>query len=384
MSRDRYRAEEDWEDEEDGDDDYVEEKEYSKLQRQRTRGQHRTGRRGGWSCLFIGCLGGIVLTILLIAAVIFVASGTGSTQISHLLPALPVPGGSVGGSSSTSTYMQKSQQTLQLASIAQMQVHNQVGDISISVDPGVSAPTVMMVKKVQATSSADAQNEFGRISVQVQANSTTNTMVVSVILPDTSSDILSKDSDAVDVSITLPPGVVAGAGTSPSPTVGTNTSAGTSHVLSRAGAIPAPTLVLNADTSVGNVVIDGLNGVLVVKDSFGNVTVHNATLADGSHLETGTGNVDFDGTLNLTSTANPQPMFKIQAEKGNVDVTLPATTNVTLDANVNIGSIKSDFPITITNSAGSPSYYGPLMSDTTPAAVLVLDVSSGNIALHKD
>jgi hypothetical protein len=281
-----------------------------------------------------------------------------------------------------------------------MQVHNQVGDISITVDPDASAPTVTMVKMVQATSSADAQKEFGRISVQVQADSTTNTLVVSVILPDTSSDILSKNSDAVDVAITLPPGVVTSTGqaTSTSAFVAGEAAAGAdaSQVRNGPERSEGSVLELNADTSVGNVLINGLNGVLVVKDSFGNVTVHKAMLADGSHLETGTGDVVFDGALNLSTgvmnhapTSNPQPMFKIQAEKGNVDVTLPATTNVTLDANVNVGSIKSDFPITITNSGGSPSYYGPLVGRdesrpyATPTAVLVLDVSSGNIDLHE-
>jgi hypothetical protein len=182
-------------------------------------------------------------------------------------------------------------------------------------------------------------------------------LTVSVILPDTGSSILSKESDTVDVIITLPPGVV------------------------RSTGVP---LTLNADTSVGNVLVKGLNGILLVKDSFGNVTVHQATLADGSHLETGTGDVVFDGALDTTNSASPQPMYKIQAEKGNVDVSLPASTNVILDANVNVGSIKSDFAINVTSTGGSPSYYGPLISSATPpSAVLVLDVSSGNIDLHQ-
>jgi len=309
-------------------------------------------RRGSWSCLLIGCAGGVLIVVLLAIAGVFVVAGNGSLPVP-----LPVPGVGVGGSSKSSLFMQQSQQTVQLTTIAQMQVHNQVGDISITVDPGATAPTVTIVKKVQATSSVAAQKEFGRISAQVQADSTANTLTVSVILPNTSSNILSKDSDAVDVTITLPPGVVTKAG--------------------------GP-LSVNVDTSVGNVLVTGLHGVLVVKDSFGNVTIHQAILSDGSHLETGTGDVVFDGALDLTGSANPQTMFKIQAEKGNVDVSLPATTNVILDANVNVGSIKSDFPITVTTTAGSPSYYGPLMSSATPPmAKLVLDVSSGNITLHQ-
>jgi len=356
MSRDRHRAQEDWDEEQDDDSDEDDE-EYEPHPRQhrgRRQDEEEDGqaqrRRGSWPCLLKGCVGGILIVVLLTAAIVFVIAGNGSNPV-------PVPGGSIGGVSNSSTYMQQSQQTLQLATIAQIQVYNQVGDIAISVDSGAAVATVTTVKKVKAGSSSDAQKEFGRISVQVLADSSTNTVTVSVILPDTGSSILSQNSDAMDVTITLPPGVVKNTG------------------------LP---LALNADTSVGNVLVNGLNGMLVVKDSFGNVTVRHSMLADGSHLETGTGDVVFDGALNTTGGANPQPMFKIQAEKGNVDVSLPATTNVILDANVNVGSIKSDFAIRVTSNGGSPSYYGPLISSaTTPSAVLVLDVSTGDVDLHQ-
>lgn len=350
MSRDRHRAQEDWDEEQDdnSDEDDEEYEAHPRQHRRRRQDEQPQRRRGSWPCLLKGCVGGILIVVLL--TVVFVIAGNGSNPV-------PVPGGSIGGVSNSSTYIQQSQQTLQLATIAQIQIYNQVGDISISVDPGASVATVTTVKKVKAGSNSEAQKEFGRVSVQVQADSLTNTVTVSVILPDTGSSILSQNSDAVDVTITLPPGVVKNTG------------------------VP---LTLNADTSVGNVLVDGLNGMLVVKDSFGNVTVRHSTLADGSHLETGTGDVVFDGVLDTTGSANPQPMFKIQAEKGNVDISLPATTNVILDANVNVGSIKSDFAIKVTSTGGSPSYYGPLISSaTTSSAVLVLDVSTGDIDLHQ-
>ena len=357
MSRNRHRGQEDW-DEEQNDDSDEDQYENEARPRQRTRRRQDEEedydqpqrQRGSWPCLLIGCAGGILIVVLLAVAGVFVVAGNGSIPV-------PVPGGGIGGVSNASTFMQQSQQTLQLATIAQMQIHNQVGDVSITVDSGAAVAMVTTVKKVKAASNNEAQREFGRISVQVQADSSTNTLTVSVILPNTGSSILSKDSDAVDVTITLPPGVI------------------------RSTGVP---LTLHADTSVGNVLVKGLNGMLVVKDSFGNVTVHQATLADGSHLETGTGDVVFDGALDTTNSANPQPMYKIQAEKGNVDVSLPASTNVIVDANVNVGSIKSDFAIKVTSTSGSPSYYGPLISSATPpSAVLVLDVSSGNIDLHQ-
>lgn len=349
MSRDSNRSQEYW------DEEYEEEDEPRPRQRRRLRRDDEEEeydqpqrRRSGWSYLLIGCFGGILILVLL--AVVGVFGVPGNVPV-------PVPGGGAGSTSNSSARTQQDQQTLQLATITQLQIHNQVGDVSITVDPGTAVATVTSVKKVKAASNDDAQKEFRRISVQVQADTSTNSLTVSVILPATSSNILNKDSDAVDVTITLPPGAVRNMG------------------------VP---LILNADTSVGNVLVDGLNGVLVLKSTFGNVTVQQATLADGSHLETGTGDVVFAGTLDTTSASNPQPRYKIQSEKGNVDVTLPAATNVILDANVNVGSIKSDFAINVTSTGGSPSYYGPLInSPTPPSAVLVLDVSSGNITLHQ-
>jgi len=228
---------------------------------------------------------------------------------------------------------------------------------------------VTTIKKVKATSSDSASKEFKRIQVQVQPPGTpSNTLTVSTSIPGASGNILGKASDAVDVMIALPPAVSTNTGTP---------------------------LAVNIVTSVGNVLISGLNTILVVKNDIGNVTAHQTHLVDGSHLETGTGNIIFDGTLDTSGSlssdpcSNPStashPLYKLQSERGNLDVTLPTTTNVILDANVNVGMINSEFAINVTNTDGSPGYCGPLLANslTPPSGVLVLDVSSGNIGLHK-
>jgi hypothetical protein len=126
---------------------------------------------------------------------------------------------------------------------------------------------------------------------------------------------------------------------------------------------------------------------LQLKDDVGDIKVDHATLSDGSHLETGTGNVTFNGSLDTTPMANnTTPRYKLQSETGNIDVTLPGDTNIILDANTNAGTITSDFPINITTSNNSANYYGPLNSSSTPSStqpVLTLDVSTGNISLHR-
>jgi predicted membrane protein len=116
------------------------------------------------------------------------------------------------------------------------------------------------------------------------------------------------------------------------------------------------------------------------------VTVSNATLADNSHLSTGEGNITFNGTLALPSVATTQARFYLQSEHGNIDVTLPADTNVTLDTNTNVGKITSDFPINVQDQGGgSQSYHGPMTPSAAPSAasLLILDVSTGNVTIHK-
>ncbi len=277
--------------------------------------------------------------------------------------------GGLGSVGNSQTYSSTNRQSLGPSSIARVQVHNQIGDVSIMVDPGVATTTVTTIKKVKATSSDSASKEFGRIQVLVQPPSTSsNTLTVGTRIPDASGTILGKASDAVDVMIALPPAVSTNAGTP---------------------------LAVNIVTSVGSVLVSGLNAVLVVKNDIGNVTAHQTRLVDGSHLETGTGNIIFDGTLATSGSlssdpcTNPSsashPVYKLQSERGNLDVTLPVTTNVILDANVNVGMINSEFAINVTNTDGSPGYCGPLLASslTPPSGVLVLDVSSGNIGLHK-
>jgi hypothetical protein len=356
MSRDRDASQEYWE--EPSNDGY----EHDVLPRRRRRREDeeadfrpRRRRRARWPFLLVGCIGGIFIVAIAAAVGIFAVSSSLRT-------------GGLGSVGNAQTYTSTNRQPLGSASIAQVQVHNQIGDVSITVDQAVTAPTVTTIKKVEATSSASASKEFGRILVQVQPPSApSNTLTVSTSIPNASGTILGKASDTVDVMITLPAAAITNAGTP---------------------------LAVNVVTSVGNVTVSGLNAVLVVKNDIGNVTAHQTRLVDGSHLETGTGDVIFDGTLDTSGslssdpcnnpTSASHPMYKIQSERGNVDVTLPVTTNVILDANVNVGMINSEFAIKVTNTGGSPSYCGSLLSNplTPPAGVLVLNVSSGNIALH--
>src|SRR5256714_10324961 len=375
MSRDKARMNDNWDDEQRQDPYHVPTIPVERPRRplpsspprqrspQPRQGPRPRKRCSVWPFLLMGCAGGIVILVAAAAITVFltVRSATG--------------GGIIPGAGNPTTYTQQSQpQPVQISTITKMQVPNQIGNITITVDPAATTPTIVTLKKVKAASSDAANKEFANISVQVQP--TGSSLSVTATVPDTGS-IFGSHNDSVDLTITLPPQSVnptaTSIGASPTPTLST--------------ASATTPLTLNADLSIGDIRVDGLSGVLQLKDDIGNIKVDHATLFDGSHLETGTGNVTFNGTVGTTPLANNStPRYKLQSETGNIDVTLPGDTNIILDANTNTGTITSDFPINITTSNNSASYYGPLNSSSTSGStqpVLTLDVSTGNIHLHR-
>jgi len=312
-----------------------------------------------WSTLLIGCLGGVITIVLIFAVIAFV-----------FLRNAPI---TIGGIGKTTFSQQLPQQTLPItSSIKQLQVNNRVGNISITVDPTGTQGTLSGVMKVQASNSSDAAKEFRRIKVDVKAGSDPSILTVNATIPDTSGGLLASSSDSVDLSIILP------------------------NLVNN----PTPPFKLNADISAtGDISTQNFNGLLTLTNNTGSIAVKGGLLDEGSCLQTHIGNITFAGSLTTSATAdtglipcttnttqNPHPWFSFKSGTGNVNVTLSAeTTNLTLDASTNNGKINSgEFNLKIQqNSDGSASYYGPLTPGTSPAALLALTVSTGDINLHK-
>ena len=293
-----------------------------------------------------------------------------------------VPLGGLGNLGASQTFTHTETQQIPLATIAALQICDKIGNISIKVDQTASSATITTNKIVHANSQSDANQEFQRISIEVQPPGTitkqltcaklqatptatpsvtqgnpNNTLTVNTTIPN-SNGLLHNSSDAVDITLTLPSTTL--------PTTG-------------------PSMQVNIEAPVGNVSVDGLSGLLNIKGSTGNVSVIHAILVDGSHIETGQGNVTFNGLLVVPPSASAR--YTILNEQGNIDVTLPSDTNVRLDANTNVGSIKSDFgtPIDNNNGQGPVTYFGPLNTQASPqpTSVLQLNVSTGNVNIHK-
>jgi hypothetical protein len=314
------------------------------------------------STLLIGCAGGVITIVLILAVLAFL-----------FLRNAPIHIG-VGGIGKSSYSKQIAQQTLPItANVTQLQIHNRVGNISIMVDPSATQGTLTGVMKVQAGSSSDANTEFGRIKVNVTSSSDQSTLIVNATVPDTSGGLLTGSSDSVDLTIVLPQSV------NPSPPF---------------------KLGISADiAAAGNIAVQNFNGLLTLTNNTGNISVTGGLQSEGSCLQTNTGNVTFAGNLvtgqatdtglipcTTNKTQNSHPWFSFKSGTGSVTVTLSAvTSNLTLDASTNNGKINgSEFGLNVQqNSDGSASYYGSLTQGSSSAAVLALTVSTGDITLHK-
>lgn len=371
MSRDKARTPEEWE----GDDQRQyntwddEAYEYAPAPRRRRPPQYKQQRRRSvWPWLILGCASGVIIIVL--AAVIVVLLAVRSATSGSTIPGIPgVPG--------QSTYSKQNQQTLQITALSQLQVHNQIGNVTITADPNAANATITSTKHVKAASSNDANTEFNNISIQVQTPAAPDyTLSINATVPDSGS-LFGNHNDSVDLNITLPTPALAS-----TPTVITTTTPTATTPSSQV--LP---FKLNVVNSIGNVTISDLKGVFLLQDDIGDIAVDHATLFDTSHLLTGTGNVIYNGDLDTTPAAgNTTPRYKLQSESGNVSATLPGDTNIILDANTNNGTITSDFPINITTSDKSASFYGPLNTNAAPGsavAVLTLNVSTGNVIVHR-
>lgn len=351
-------------------------------------------RRSIWPALLIGCGLGILLAVLAAAVVVFFAL----RSVPGIVPTGGLGGlGGVNTLNNTKIFRQQQSQSFQLTNLSQLQVCDEIGNVMVNTNASsnMTATTVTTEKIVHSANQTAANQEFNRITTTAQTSSNagssacassssstspttsgtnltpqatpgnSSTFVVNASVPD-NNGVLRGTNDAVNVTISVP-----------------------ASLLSNVG----PSFLLNINAPLGDIAVDGISGNLQLKGSSGNITVSRAVLALGSHLETGEGNVTFSGALAIAqngSTANGTPTtptsYIIQSEQGNIDVTLPADVNVTIDANTNVGKIiANDFALPIQNSAGSMSYNGPLLPGSTNkvSSVLVLDVSTGNVTLHK-
>jgi hypothetical protein len=348
----------------------------------------RPHKRRVWPIFLTGCAAGAVSLVL--AIFVLALMGIHSAQNSLNIPGLPNQGKAIAGPPDT--------QTIPLSALSQLIVCDAAGTISLSIDPDPNASSATITTRKTALHAADqndAERTFRQISVEAQPSSqtqkspcqksqatntptnntsnsnttptpaVTNTTVLSVkviFAPDQAGKMAT-----VDVTILLPKSVVP----LQDPTN------------------PLVSTLITMQDSQGSINIDGMSGIMDIRDAFGDITVKNGTLVDGSHLET-QGKLTFNGFIWPAALPPNTRAGLFFGGESLVDLTLPEDTRVILDAtaNVHTAKITSDFPINVeTNSDGSSTYRGPfnpaIATDSNKVPHLTLIATLGNISLHK-
>ncbi|MBO0778966.1 MAG: hypothetical protein J2P37_09095 [Ktedonobacteraceae bacterium] len=336
----------------------------------------RRRRRSVWPAFLAGC--GLSIFGLVVVAAVVVVFALRSMQGGNPLPGL-------GGHAFT----RSDTQSINLPTLSRLQVCDKVGNVSISVDPNASSTKVSAKKTVQAGSQGEAEQKFKQIMVEIQppgtvqnkltcpkpaltptpssgqgGSSDAQSLVVNVTVPGNDNTIMPDAANSVDINILIP-----------------QTS------LPKNG----PTMFVDVEAPLGNVAVSGLQGVLHIRSGTGNIVVKNAILAGGSDIETGEGNITFGGRLAVPPPGTSPPadgtfQFTLHCEKGDIDATLPADLNLTLDTYTNVGTIKSEFGTRIDSKGdgGSVDYRGPLNPNAAlQPGKLAINTSVGKIVIHK-
>lgn len=343
---------------------------YQRGQSSRRPQSHRPARRRRAGSGFLtSCLAVLLtLVILIVAGLYYVLRNTPLVQ-------------NLG----KAAYTQQISQTLTLGNVGAVIVKNQIGNISINVGGNESSASLTSVRKVQATSQSDADNQFDKIIVSTQQVSqgtdpactvSTCFLIAATLPPDPNANsgglFGASNTSSVDLVLTLPTSF-----NSPD---------------------PAKPSILSASTTAGDLAVSGFNGMLNLTGNSGKITVAHTLIFAGTCLQTMQGDITVgQGSIfdlsqpsdqipcSATASSGVHPWFNITSGRGNVDITLTTpSTNVLLDANTNNGKISDDFGLNIpSTSDGSASYHGPLLPNGTPNASLYVFTSTGNINVHQ-
>jgi len=128
-------------------------------------------------------------------------------------------------------------------------------------------------------------------------------------------------------------------------------------------------------TNSGAITADGAKGKLKAYTDFGNIKIENADKVT-LDIKTNSGTIEFSGSLG-------ESPHMVKSDFGNVDLTLPGDSALTVDLKTDFGKIKSDLPITATLTEGSNSD-GEQINGTINGggAQLTVQANSGNININ--
>ena len=148
-------------------------------------------------------------------------------------------------------------------------------------------------------------------------------------------------------------------------------------------------LAVDLRTSAGKVTLDGLSGMvethvdvgsvearsitgnLTIGTSAGRISVTNAAIKEELSLTTSMGDIEFEGSLGTRNY--------VEVSAGRVQMTVPRSTCVRLDAATNAGQVNTNLPVTERKSEAMKSSAVGILGEGQPTGDLRIRVSMGEI-----
>ena len=128
-------------------------------------------------------------------------------------------------------------------------------------------------------------------------------------------------------------------------------------------------------TNGGSITVDGAKGKLKAHTDFGGIKIENAESVT-LDIETKNGTVEFNGSLGVGP-------HMVNSEFGEINLTLPADSKLSVDLKTEFGGIDSELPITIVTNGSSNSNGDQLVGSINGGGEqLTVQTSSGGVNIN--
>ncbi|HUE97601.1 MAG TPA: DUF4097 family beta strand repeat-containing protein [Anaerolineales bacterium] len=128
-------------------------------------------------------------------------------------------------------------------------------------------------------------------------------------------------------------------------------------------------------TNSGSITVTGAKGKLKAYTDFGGIRIKDAQ-AVTLDVKTNSGSVEFSGSLGTGP-------HLVRSDFGEIDLTLPADSELNVDLSTDFGSIKSDLPITVTLNGTSSSDGDQIVGSINGGGEqFTAQTNSGSVTIH--
>jgi hypothetical protein len=243
-----------------------------------------------------------------------------------------------------------------ISGIRRVQAEVSVGDISVTTaDDGkisVEGERIAYGPTEQA-----AQDRLRYVCLDAVKDGDTIRIVGAVMQPEPSlPDQVVQNEGSTSIVLRVPPGLA----------VDLRTQAGRITLVGLEGEI-------QAYTHMGSITARSTTGPLTARTSAGRITVTDAIIEGDLLLTTSMGDIEFDGSLGARN--------HVEVSAGRVQMTVPRSTCVRLDAATNAGNVDIRLPVTGTKSEAAKSSAVGILGEGQPTGDLKIRVSMGEISI---